>query len=204
VIPPSTSLSTSRIDAMSLLLPSPPRRAWVLAFWLALSGLTIAVVGPLATVLLSPGWAVIVTMGVLVMAVSGSLQPGRVVRMYAAWNSLATLFVRAASVYVRALMFFVVIAAAGRSGSALQLARPGSAGSLWIPRTSSGPHSYRHQHLAPASRATARGWMRAYLQWCRDTGNIWAVCLVPFWVLIAAFGIRQGPDRVPTHTYTLY
>jgi hypothetical protein len=186
------------------LLPFPPRRAWVLAFWLALTGVMIAVVDVLVTVLLSPEWAVIATMAVLGMSALGALRPGRLVRIYAAWNSLATLFARAASLYVRGLMFFVVIAAAGRSGSSVQLTRPRSAGSLWIPRTAPGPHSYRHQHLARASRATPRGWMGAYLQWCRDSGNIWAVCLLPFWLLISAFGVRHGPDRVPTHTYTLY
>lgn len=188
-----------------LILPSAARRRWRLSLWLVLSPIGGAALATVATLAGIGGpSALLVALGTLGCAAVGVLWPGATRRLYAQWNACAVWVARAASAILRRLCFYVVLVAAGWAGSTLAIERPTAGRSLWVPRNAVGGGTYLHPHAAGEGGAPPGGWIEAYVRWAVGSNSAWALCLLPFWLLLFAFRYEQPEAGVPTHTYTLF
>lgn len=188
----------------AIILPSPPRRAWLRSFWLVSSAASGVFVGLLSALLVAPVWFATGVILACVMAVPGLLWPQLVSRPYRVWNWMARSFARRARFVLMGLCYFVIFVAVGRAGSLLQLRRPSSNTSLWLPRGTLASSAYFHQYDAPAPELPQTGRLRAYLSWALGSGNAWAVCLVPFLLLLKPLQAEQEGSSFPTNIYTLF
>lgn len=185
----------------TLLLPYPPRPATLRGFCLVaatglslLALLTAAVFDDRRIALLGTGIAA-------VCFAIGMIRP-RLVRLpYAAWNRCARIVSRGISAQTTALCFHLVVRAAGMAGS-----RAGFVGvpgrSLWRPRPAD-PGVRRHASYAEHGIGPSEGLVRAYWTWLRSSGQLWAVCLLPYLVILALTE-EERTVEIPDNVYTLY
>jgi hypothetical protein len=188
----------------AIVLPSPPRRAWLMSFWLVSSAVSGVLVGILSALLVAPVWIGTGVILALLMAVPGFLWPQFVSRPYQVWNRLARYFARRACLVLMGICYFVIFVAVGRAGSSLQIHRPTLSTSLWLPRGTLKPAAYFHQYDATAKGLPQTGWMRSYLSWALGSRNVWAVCLVPFLLLLKFLQVDQKDSSSLTNIYTLF
>jgi hypothetical protein len=180
-----------------LTLPAfPPRRAWLWAFWTALS----LSAGVLSAVLLSLtlGWVWTAAAPAVVVAVFflGWIWPPIIDYPYRAWNKLAREFVRFAPFWVLAVSYYIVFTPVAWAGSFFRVAalKPGE--SLWI--------NYQMSTEAQLQDASTRSWFATYMSWCSGARNRWAVWLLPFLMLLSLLGTDEQKGSVPSNIYTLY
>jgi hypothetical protein len=101
------------------------------------------------------------------------------------------------------ICFYVIFFAVGRAGSAMKLARPVPNLSLWTSKKANPLAAFLYE-FSPADRHLhPTGWLGSYLYWCKSSGQFWAVCLVPFLVMLAAVEIYTD-RRFPAGVYTLF
>ena len=182
-------------------LPHPPRRAWLMSFWLTISVLLgLMLVGVLS--LISPRWSVLGLMLTLGLLVPGVVWPQAVGKPYRAWNRLARTFGRGARLLLTGICFCVIVVA-GRTGSSLRLSRPHSLETLWLPRKTLGSTTYLHQHDAPTRESGGKSWIRNYIWWARQSGNLWTISLLPFLILLRTVE-PEVRSTYPANIYTLF
>jgi hypothetical protein len=185
-------------------LLSPPRRAWLISFWLVMSLGSGLLIGLLLALLMSPRWFGFGVMLALVLALPGLLWPQAIARPYMAWNRLARYFASAASLRLMRICYYIVFVAVGRTGSSLSLAHPPSTTSLWIPRGTLAPSAYVSQHGVATKASPEQGWVAAFLSWAAQSGNVWALSLLPFFILLVALRTDQKKSSFPANIYTLF
>jgi hypothetical protein len=188
----------------ALILPASPRRAWLMSFWLVSSAASGVFVGLLSALLIAPAWIGTGVILAIAMAVPGLLWPRFVSQPYQAWNRLARYFARCARLALMGICYFVIFVAVGRAGSSLQLRRRSATPSLWLPRGTLASAAYFYQYDATAKGRPQTGWLRSYLSWALGSGNLWAVCLVPFLLLLKPLQADQDGSRFLTNIYTLF
>lgn len=185
-------------------LPSRPRRAWFMGFWLAIGLCSGLFIGLLAVWLISPPWFALGVIPVLVLAGAGLLWRQVIRRAYAVWNRLALHFGRTAQLLLMGICFYIIFVAVGRTGTGLRLAHPPPGTSLWVPRGTLAPHAYASQHGAGDGMSLQKGWVVMFLSWAVRSGNFWAVSLVPFFILLSALQVDQSESSFPANIYTLF
>jgi hypothetical protein len=183
-------------------LLSPPRRAWVRSFWLAVSLGSGLLIGLLLALLLSPRWFGLGAMVALVLALPRLLWAQTIA--YKLWNRLARYFGHAAHLWLIGICFAIIVVAVGRKGSSLRLVRPSSTASLWMPRGTMAPGAYISQYSAATARAPEKGWIAAFFSWAAQSGNLWALSLLPFFMLLSALRTDQRKSNFPANIYTLF
>lgn len=193
------------IDTSMITLPDfPPRRCWLLGFWITATTIFSVLTGLLLGQLLPGAWFFLGPAAGLSLALWGAARPRIVQLPYRAWNRLARSFAHYAFLYVCWVCFFLFVFPVGRTGSALRLARPASRQSNWVARG-----SLRSQAsfltFDPGVSASAPGgsWVRDYVLWARVTGNLWALLLLPLLVLLAWLE-PKGEKELPANIYTLF
>ena len=185
---------------MMLVLPYQAQLAWVRAFWLAMAlwaGLVVGLAlpgGPGRRVLAAVVAAVLVGGVPLVR-----LPEAR--RLYRLWVRASRLYARLARFALLALCYGIVLVA-GAAGSALRLRRPVPGESLWEVRRTLSTDAYRSQYEAAGSSAVGHRW-GAILSWAGQSGNAWALALVPFLLLAAALDTEESAPY-PVGIYTLF
>ena len=180
-------------------LPYPPRRAHLVSFWLTMSMLSGLVCGGLTSLLISPRWIVLGLIVTLGMALPGLLRPEVATKPYKVWNRLARTFGRGARFLLMSICYFVILVV-GQTGSSIGLSRPNCAGSLWVPRRTLARETYAHQHAASTRTSPSNNWIRAYTSWALRSGNLWAVVLLPFLILL----MTVEPEVRTTHPANIY
>jgi hypothetical protein len=183
-------------------LVSPPRRAWVMSFWLAVSLGSGLLLGLLSALLISPRWCGLGVMLALVLVLPRPLWTQTIA--YRLWNRVARYFGHAAHLWLMGICFAIIIVAVGRKGSSLRLARPSSTSSLWMPRGTLAPGAYISQYSAANARAPEKGWIATFFSWATQSGNLWALSLLPFFMLLSALRIDQRKSNFPANIYTLF
>jgi hypothetical protein len=183
-------------------LRSPPRRAWVTSFWLAVSLGSGLLVGLLSAFLISPRWFGLGVMLALVLALPKRLWTQTIA--YRLWNRLARYFGHAAHLWLMGICFAIIVGAVGRKGSSLRLARPSSTASLWMPRRTLAPAAYISQYSTATAGATEKGWIATFFSWAIQSGNLWALSLLPFFMLLSALRTDQRKSNFPANIYTLF
>ena len=186
-----------------IILPSKPRHVWLMSFWLASSILCGLLFGALFALFVSPRWFGLGGMLALVLALPGLLRPQVASMPYQAWNKLARAFSRAARLLLMGICFYVLVVAVRRSGASLRLARPTSAKSLWVPRGTLSPTAYAHQYSVTGQEPPRQGWLRTYLSWAMRSGNLWAVGLLPFLLMLMILE-PERENSFPANIYTLF
>lgn len=187
-------------------LISLPRHAQLMGFWLAISlcgGLLTAV---LSSLFIAPRWFGLGVALTPLLAVPGLLWPQAIARPYTVWNRLAHYFGRAARLWLMGICYYLIIilVAVGRAGSSLRVARPTPTASLWVPRGTLGPSAYVSQHGAATAASPQKGWIGTFLSWASESGNVWALSLLPFFILLAALQIDEKKSSFPAKIYTLF
>jgi hypothetical protein len=182
----------------------PPRRAWLRSFWIAISLVSGLMVSILCALLISPHWFASGAAFAVAVAVPGLLQPQIASLPYRAWNKLARAFVRVARFWVTGVCFYIICVTVGLSGSHARLAQPTSNESLWVARRISTSTTYNHKYDGASQEFAQKGWIRAYFAWAVGSGNFWAVCLLPFLMLLAALENDDNRSPVAANIYTLF
>ena len=183
-----------------LTLPLEERRALVRAFWLVAG---IAAAGPL---LLTATWFWLPEPAVAGMALgaAGALMPYANAefarRVYSAWNRWVVYpFGRLATGFALTLCFSVITAVSLLRPEPISVAR-GSEATWWTVRRSLDRSEYRQ--LFATGQPSTGTWAVDYLRWAWQSGNQWAISLVPFlWLL------KQMPreeERIVENVYTLF
>jgi hypothetical protein len=183
-------------------LPSPPRRAWVMSFWLTVSVGGGLLIGLLSALLISPRWFGLGAMLALVLAVPRLLWAQTIA--YKLWNILARYFGHAAHLWLVGICFAIIVVAVGRKGSSLRLARPSSTASLWMPRGTLAPGAYISQYNVATAGSSEKGWIATFFSWATQSGNLWALSLLPFFMLLSALRTDQRKSNLPANIYTLF
>jgi hypothetical protein len=178
--------------------PSPPRRAWLQSFSLAIGLSGGLMLGSLLAIVLSGPWFTLGPLLGLALAVVGLLRPHVMVGPYGMWNRLSGFYMRAARFIIKAICFYVLVLIVGQAGSSLRLTPPDSSSSLWRPRE---PGSLVHPPDPVVSPHS--GWTRSFIAWALRSGQWWALGLLPFLIILAALD-TDSEGSLPSATYTLY
>lgn len=179
-----------------MILPFPPRRSHLRAFWLALN-LAAAVACSLAFVALQIPKSVPTMLAFLgAVAAAGLAWQDGPVWLYRAWNRVARSLGRMGQWWVLAVTYYLVLSATGRRGSRLDFAAP--SGSMWK------PFGFASNGVTHHNGAYGRGWLHSLLDQARAPERIWWLGVVPFLVLLSLFPRQAGSDEMPANTYTLF
>jgi len=160
------------------------------------------VCGTFSAASIFPHWWVGAVIVALVLALPGFFWPQAVSIPYKVWNRLAHYFAWAAGLVLSGICFYIVIVAVGRTGSSLALGRPTPGKSLWSRRLTVQPAAYTSLDFFARERSPQRSWISAFFSWAARAGNLWAVCLFPFLLLLSA--LETGKARLSPNVYTLY
>ena len=188
---------------MLLTLPTKIRRAWLRSFWLVLTVPGGILIAAILAFVVSAQWGVVAVLFAVIAAISGLVRPQIVAVPYQAWNSISKRYARVARTVTKAVCFYVVLTAVGLAGSTHGRCRPRPGESLWKPSPHLLDEVYLHPHDARTTTSPCESWVRTYLSWARDSGNVWAVCLVPYLALLAKLEDEQQ-SSLSTQTYTLF
>jgi hypothetical protein len=183
------------VTTSPMTLPFPPRRAHLTAFWL---GLNLPILPLAALVPVGGGGATRALLAVALLAstlTAGFLWREAPLYLYRVWNKAAVGVALVGRRWVLAASYYLVISAAARGGSRLELALP--SGSMWRPYGSRGPDG-------DPARAPGRGWVRRLLEDARRPEHGWRLSLVPFLVLLSWLHVETSDEDVPSNVYTLY
>jgi hypothetical protein len=115
---------------------------------------------------------------------------------------MADLAGRAAARWVSLVTFYVLVTVVSRAGSRMPWSGAEPGGSGWVPRSDREPFHAAQHHDARRPTAEA-GWIRSLTRWARDTGNLWAVVLIPLLALLRLLRPRAGRS-LGENIYTLY
>ena len=171
------------------------RKSWLRAFWLLFST-GAAIVVWIFAVLLGTGFALSGVLAGAVVAslyIPGLLRPRLVSYAYLYWNRAARIVAALTRVWLTVLLVWVVFLVVGRTGSGMQMRAPGPGASGWK----------RLPARTVAEVQPRQWWGAAYLSWARESGNGWAMILLPVLLVLASVELYEERS-VPTHTYTLY
>ena len=191
------------IETVNLLLPLTHRRAMLRSFWLImcfLAGLVTAIVA------WSLGWQWPVGIAFSVGALLAALlvvHENLVWSFYRAWNVIARTFVAVSRQVATWLLYFVVFGVVSRVGSHFPLTVPGSSCSSWIERRLSDHNVRRESPAADAESPGRLAWMHDYFRWATHSGNVWAITLLPFLVILRICSKPQTESK-EFNIYTLF
>lgn len=187
----------------SVIPDTPPTREQLQGLGLVVAVAAAVAAGGLALLAgLSWPW---VLAGAAAVAFVGSAaarrRPDRLRPLHHVWRRAASAYARRARRAVLAICYHAVVVAAGRSETRLRLRPSRRDESQWTPRATLPADEYGGQGGGLRSaRTTASGDLRA---WARAAGQPWALFLVPFLLLLAAFDPHDEPGS-PESIYTLY
>jgi hypothetical protein len=187
---------------VTIRLLSKPRRAWLTGFGLCASAMTFsgfAVIALREKSFFICGVGACLTVAV---ALAAHLWPWAWTLPYRAWNKLAKHYGDIARLYFLGLCYLIV-SAVGLAGPSKDFTRDPRFGSGWISRKSSSEPISNSRVQGDDTKALKRGWIRTYVLWAIQSGQIWRCALLPFLILLSMLGSDER-SHVPTQTYTLF
>lgn len=185
-----------------MILARYPRRAYLRSFWISLC-LVLGTAGALLAGLWSASIAttVVFVNGMLTVMLFGYWYPQIAKRPYTAMYHCFEYYGRLLRFCLKLVCFFLVFAAVGWAGSKLPVGLR-STGSMWLPRSST-PAEEFDSEFEGRKEAEHPRWMATYITWARQSGNGWAVMLLPFLVLLSALEPEEERS-FPANIYTLF
>jgi hypothetical protein len=188
---------------MITLPPYPPQRSVLVSFWLVLNLVGGILIGTGVSWVSSPVWFVAGAVFAVVMAIPGLWHPSIASLPYRAWNKLARGFARVARFSVTAICYYGILVAVGRKRSAVRLLGPTPQESLWISRRGFTGQACPHPD-GIAQEPPHRSWMRSYCSWAIQSGNAWALSILPFIIILAFLEVDQPKNTLSSDIYTLF
>jgi hypothetical protein len=188
---------------VNILLPATHRRAMLRSFWLIICFLTGLVT---AIVAWSLGWPWPVGIALSVGALLASLvliQENVVWFFYRAWNVFVKMFAAIARQIATWVCYFIVFGVVGRAGSHFPLIASRASGSFWIKRDLLAHNALRESPAANIGTPRRLGWIRDYFRWTIHSGNVWAITLLPFLVILQTCSKPQAETK-EFNIYTLF
>jgi hypothetical protein len=185
---------------MTMTLPNTLRRAELRSFCLAWSGIALIV---LALVTGFSGVFVYAAPAILCGCLVGLVYPGLIRIPYRIWNKSAKLFARFACVYIMALSFHLIVRWAGLAAPSGECSKPGTASSSWVPHGPATTPAYGSQYQAADACSARASWPVGYLAWAWRTGNITAIFLLPFLMMLSVFQPEEEASQL-SDIYTLF
>lgn len=186
-----------------MFLPIQPRRAYCQGFWIGLCFVVGAAMVVAAAAADKPGWLMGIVVGVIAAAGVGYWVPDLVRRPYAAWSLATEAYARIVRLLIKVICFFLVFVAVGRGGSELVLDRKSTRGSMWVPRGVTPREHFAQDYEGAGDNSSERAWIGSYIRWAKNSGNLWAVMLLPFLVLLSVFEPEEERS-FPDNIYTLF
>ena len=184
---------------LRITLPPPTRRR-VYSFWLvqsACAAFLAVIVGKSTGV---PQSALVgISLGFL-MALAGYGWPNAISSFYDTWDRWAAAYGAWASRLLLKICYLVVFTLVRLAGS--RMTRDRKRQTMWMPRTTTAAEAYGNQSDLPLA-AGSQGWVRGYVRWASKSGNLWAVGLLPFLILITSLDPERA-QAYPGHIYTLF
>ena len=175
----------------------PPSRGRLYSFWLvqsACAGFLAVIVGKATGV---PQFVLAgISLGFL-MALVGYAWPNAISGFYHTWDRWAATYAAWASRLLLKICYLVVFTLVRLAGS--RMTRDRKRQTMWMPRTTTAAEAYGSQSDLPLA-AGSQGWVRSYVRWASKSGNLWAVSLLPFLILIAVL----DPERSQGYAGSLY
>jgi hypothetical protein len=189
---------------MRMILPRADRRAHLRAFGFAVGAMvSIAIAALFHAAGARHPWVTGLTCGCLL---AGFIWADETIgwRLYRGWNRyLAVPGARLAQRTVLRVCFLVIRLAGLVSRSTV---RRGFAGHrpAWMARTSLPANGYERLFFSgTASDADGKGWKAEYRRWAEQGGHAWAVCLLPFLLLLR--WVDPGEEKAESgNIYTLF
>ena len=186
-----------------IILPSQPRRAWLVSFWLTICVFSGLILGAFLALFVSYWWSALGLILAFVMALPGLLRPEAISMPYDLWNRVSRTFARGARLLLMGICYNLIFVAVGWTGSSLKLSRSTSPGSLWQPRRSLSLTTYLNQYDSSAQALHSKSWVCTYLSWATHSHNWWALSLLPFLLLLSTFD-EETQGTFPANIYTLF
>ncbi len=186
-----------------MILPSPPRRAWLMSFSFVISLSTGFLLAAVTALLGSRPWFLVGMIFAMLLAAVGLIRPEMARTSYRVWNVLARFYCRGAGLLLKGICFYGIFVPAGWAGSSLLLTRPTAFRSLWMPRQTLDPTTYTSQYDALDEGCSRRGWITSLLFWASRSRNIWALFVLPFLILLSALQDDEE-STFPSGIYTLF
>lgn len=184
-----------------IILPSRPNRRELRGFW----GIVSLGVGGLVIVLMpwdGPRAWLVAAGAFLAASLPGWFRPRWVESVYELWNRTAGLAGRAGARWVSMVAFYALVVPVGQAGSRMPWTGPEGSATGWAPR-SGRISSLAAQHRGARGETSEVPWYRSLVGWARDSGNYWALGLVPLLGLLRL--LRPKTERsLGENIYTLY
>lgn len=186
----------------SIHLDPVPRRAWLTSFGVASGFLSGAGICAVAWWTGSPSAFLAGALAFLVPSLVGAVLPQTMIIPYRGFAKLARIYAGAARKWIICACYLVVLTAVGGLGSSLDLREGRTRNSLWARRSTLSAATYASQHHSQRGRSSG-GWIRTFTSWTVRSGNLWALSILPFLVMLAALEFEEHRD-VPSDIYTLF
>jgi hypothetical protein len=188
-----------------IMLPVKIRRTYLKSFWLVISAVIGLLISGLGSSLISPHCFGLGFMLAVCMALVGLRWPQYILMPYRFWNKLAYGIARVLSLLLLGVCFFIIfiVARIGSTKSRLRLDRPAKGESMWVSRGTLPPKAYLSMSSAIMKDPTEKCWISAFVSLVSESGNYWASCLLPFFILLRFLEIGDE-IKLPKNIYTLY
>ncbi len=185
-----------------ILLP-PSRLAYLRSFSIALTLLNLSVVSILALCFRFGASLMFGSVLLVGLPLAGLFRPEVMKKPYAFWNSAAVLFSRVARLMLTATCFYIIFLIVGRAGSAIDLSTLVKTKSLWNQRRTLAPAEFAREFPLNKKIRTSAGWLGGFRSWAWNSGQLWALFLLPFLIMLSGLENSREP-RLPDGLYTLF
>jgi hypothetical protein len=182
-------------------LPTPPRRAHLRSFWIALWAMLASSAAIVMWFFALPH-PLTIFLAVGLVAI-GLMMTKWISPFYAIWNKVARRVAFITRLALMGICYFVVFVVVALAGARFTRKRSRSMGTTWTPRGNHSETPGPRFSSVTLKDATERGWATAYFIWARRTGNWWAVVLLPFLFLLSVLA-DEDTKTLPAHIYTLF
>ena len=184
-------------------LPSLPDRQLLISFLSAISILFGILVGISMSVLISTQWFYSGFILSIMIFLTGMWRFKFLAVLYEKWNQSVRFLNRILIFYVLCICYYFIVVPLGKKSSLLNLNRLSTVKTLWIPRTTLIPDSYRSQYNVNFNIPQEKGRVYGLYSWAKHSRNWWAFCLLPFMAILYNLKVEQNYN-LPTNIYTLY
>ncbi len=184
-------------------MPFPPRRAFLMSFWMIMSLIGGLSAGTFLAIMISAKWLILGIGISFLLTLPGLILKRATLFAYRVWNRLAREYSRFARQWLMFITYYVLLMVVGRSGSSLKLAKPIEGKSMWEPFKVHVATDHGNPNGNIIEEYNHKSWISAFLFWAKNSSNWWACCLLPFFMLISVLD-DDGESTSPTNIYTLF
>lgn len=192
-----------------MMMPKPPTRAGLRAFWALLCLGAAALMGAvlLALGVVDAAGATASSLATaIVLSIPGLVRPYSVSLPYRCWNWLSSKMVTVLNRYVTAVCFIALVVPMSTRRTASREFATSVPRSRWTERGTQEPRLYASQYDGRSADEYDLHWLVEVKQWGRESGRTWVWAMFPFLFLLRSWdgGRSTGSSGASNDIYTLY